>query len=91
MKKKFTPTELGINVTTYLEDNFPDIMNYKFTADMETKLDLIAENKLDWLQMLNDFYNPFNKKLLAIKPSKTQKNKDNDKLLGKIDENILFK
>ena len=89
-EKKFTPTELGINVTTYLEDNFPDIMNYKFTADMETKLDLIAENKLDWLQMLNDFYNPFNEKLLAIKPSKTQKNKDNDKLLGKIDDNEVY-
>ncbi len=48
-EKKFVPTDLGIKVVDYLEENFHDIMNYNFTADLEKELDLVAEGKLDWV------------------------------------------
>ena len=47
----------GIIITEYLIEKFPQIMDYKFTADMENKLDDIAEGKKIWYEVLNDFYN----------------------------------
>ncbi len=44
--KKFYPTELGTVVNKFLKENFKDVINYKFTADIEEEFDDIAENKL---------------------------------------------
>ena len=60
------PTELGEIVNKLLEDNFKDIVDVKFTADMESKLDDVADSKQDYVQMLRDFYEPFNKNLLEV-------------------------
>lgn len=54
--KKFVPTELGYGVKNLLEKHFPNIMNIKFTAEMEEKLDLIEEGEFKWKQVLREFY-----------------------------------
>lgn len=62
-KRKFFPTELGIIVTDLLVDNFPEILNVDFTAKFEDDLDKIEHSQLDILQVLNSFYNRFEKNL----------------------------
>jgi DNA topoisomerase-1 len=62
---KFKPTELGMFVTDWLVKNFPDIMEVKFTAEMEEELDRIGEGALDWRVALKDFYVKLDKDLQA--------------------------
>ncbi len=62
--KYFKPTDTGRIVINLLRDHFPQIVGYKFTASMEDKLDQIANNKLDWIKMMDDFYKPFANNLL---------------------------
>jgi len=59
----FQPTELGIVVNDLLSQYFPDIINIEFTARMETELDEIANENRDWVQVIQDFYTPFEKDL----------------------------
>ncbi|MGL4568093.1 MAG: type I DNA topoisomerase, partial [Fusobacteriaceae bacterium] len=54
--KSFIPSELGYSIKNKLEENFPNIMNVKFTADLEDKLDKIAEGDLIWTEVLGEFY-----------------------------------
>ena len=58
-KGKLLPTPVGELVSDFLTDHFDQIVDYGFTADVEQKLDLIAEKKLDRVKMLRDFYTPF--------------------------------
>ena len=60
------PTQLGEIVNKLLEDNFKDIVDVKFTAGMENKLDDIAGSKENYVEMLKDFYKPFNENLLKV-------------------------
>jgi hypothetical protein len=55
-KGKLVPTDDGILITNYLIENFPQIMDYKFTAKMELLLDDIAEGKKVWYEVLSEFY-----------------------------------
>ena len=57
--KALHPTLLGRTVSKQLVNQFADIMDYKFTAGMETKLDEIAEKKAVWNDVLQEFYTPF--------------------------------
>jgi DNA topoisomerase I len=66
-EKKFHPTELGFTVTDQLVKHFPLVMNVKFTADMETKLDEVEEGKAEWLGLLRDFYDPFEQSVALAK------------------------
>ena len=59
LEKALAPTILGRTLCRELIKYFTDIMNYKFTAQMETKLDDIAEEKAVWTDVLKDFYTPF--------------------------------
>ena len=59
LEKALAPTLLGRTVSKQLVAQFTDVMDYKFTAGMETKLDLIAEKKAVWNKVLEDFYGPF--------------------------------
>ena len=59
----FQPTELGFAVNDLLVQDFPDIINVKFTADMENELDDIASNEREWPSVIQDFYTPFEKDL----------------------------
>jgi len=61
--KKFVPTELGIVVTQLMEEFFPEILNVEFTAEMEEDLDHIEEGSADWVQVLDNFYEMFKKRL----------------------------
>ena len=65
LEKKFRPTELGFIVTDQLVKHFPDILSVEFTAGVEDKLDTVGEGKLDWVELLSDFYGPFEKDLEA--------------------------
>lgn len=55
-KKKFCPTQLGTEINNILMRNFPDIMEYQFTANMETELDEIAEGEKGWVSCLEKFW-----------------------------------
>lgn len=59
IEKKFHPTELGFIVTDQLVKHFPEIMDVAFTAGVETRLDNVEEGKLNWVQLLSEFYGPF--------------------------------
>ncbi|NOX97903.1 MAG: type I DNA topoisomerase [Nitrospirae bacterium] len=56
---RFHPTELGGIVTELLVNHFPEILDVKFTANLENKLDGIEEGEVDWVQLLREFYQPF--------------------------------
>ncbi|MCP5470334.1 MAG: type I DNA topoisomerase [Chlamydiales bacterium] len=61
VKEKFRlkPTELGTVIAAFLEDNFKQIMNIGFTAEMEDALELIADNKKEWKSLIRDFWKEF--------------------------------
>lgn len=65
-KKYLVPTNLGEIVNNMMEENFKDIVDVAFTADMERKLDNVAENKENYVQMLDEFYKPFIKNLEEV-------------------------
>jgi DNA topoisomerase-1 len=58
-KKYLVPTNLGEVVNSLMENNFKDIVDEKFTANMENTLDRIAEGKASYLKTIKDFYTPF--------------------------------
>jgi DNA topoisomerase-1 len=61
--RRFYATMLGSIVTDKLMQGFPDIMDVKFTAGMEGKLDDVEEKTVDWIHLLRDFYGPFHKEV----------------------------
>jgi len=56
---KLVPTDVGMIVNDFLEEFFPDIMDYNFTARVEEKFDEIAEGKLPWQEEIGEFYGSF--------------------------------
>ncbi len=60
-KNHLYSTDLGMIVTDYLAMHFPEVINYGFTAEIEQEFDEIADGKLDWVKMIDDFYWPFHK------------------------------
>ena len=60
-KSKLFPTDLGLVVTDFLKMYFDDIMDYGFTARIEEEFDEVAQGKIRWNQMIEDFYDPFKK------------------------------
>ncbi|GGF96626.1 type I DNA topoisomerase [Paenibacillus aceti] len=61
--KKFIPTELGELVIEQMEQFFPEILNVEFTAHMEEDLDHVEEGSEDWVRVLSEFYESFEKRL----------------------------
>ncbi len=61
--KAFVPTAIGTTVIEFLLINFPEIIDYDFTAHMEDDLDAISLGKKQWQRVMKDFYKPFSKKL----------------------------
>lgn len=62
-EKKFFPTELGELVIQLMEEFFPEILNVEFTANMEGDLDHVEEGTEDWVKVLTNFYETFEKRL----------------------------
>jgi len=81
-KGYLSATELGGIVNDLLVKHFPKILNLKFTALMEEELDEIEEGKIEWVKVLHDFYDPFEKSLDKAKAAL----KDVKKLAIKTDE-----
>jgi DNA topoisomerase-1 len=61
--KALKPTDLAMVVTDLLVNNFSDIVDYKFTAEMEDKLDNVEDGKQEWVPMIKAFYGPFHKNI----------------------------
>ncbi|SER61470.1 type I DNA topoisomerase [Salipaludibacillus aurantiacus] len=61
--KRFIPTELGEIVLELIEEFFPEILNVEFTAEMESSLDSVEEGEQDWVEIIDRFYNDFEKRL----------------------------
>lgn len=68
-KKQLKPTELGFATTKLLKEQFPKIVNTKFTAGMETNLDDVESGELDYIKMLHEFYDEFENTLSKAKES----------------------
>ncbi|MEK7091847.1 MAG: DNA topoisomerase, partial [Patescibacteria group bacterium] len=64
--KRFKPTSLGLAVNDFLVANFPNIVDYEFTANMEYGLDEVANGEKKWQPLLVDFYTPFAKQLEGV-------------------------
>ena len=62
-KKTLYPTEIGIIVTDIMKKAFPEIVDVKFTASVEDRLDKIASGEIRWKDVIRDFYDPFSKEL----------------------------
>jgi DNA topoisomerase-1 len=71
-EKKYQPTEIGILVNDLLVENFPEIVDIKFTSRIEEEFDEIAEGKMKWTEVCREFYGPF-KKNLAEKEASVEK------------------
>lgn len=94
-KKRLKPSKLGIVVNEFLSNNFPQIMEINFTSNLEKKLDLIVEGKLDWLSVLNEFNNTLQPQInnyMSLHPTKQISNGIvNDDIVGVYkDSNIYF-
>ena len=63
--RRFFVKKIGHIVAERLIENFDDIMNYEFTANLENNLDRVAQGELDWKSVLDDFYNAFQKDLVS--------------------------
>ena len=66
IEKRFFPTYLGYEVKDELVKNFKDIMNVKFTANMEKDLDKVEEGTVEWVQLLRDFYSSLEKDIVKF-------------------------
>ena len=63
-KAKLFPTDIGALVNQFLMANFPDILDYNFTAEVEKRFDEVAQGTEKWTNMMSDFYVPFHKQVL---------------------------
>ena len=65
--KTLVPTELGEAITTLMKERFPDIVNVKFTAEMEEELDSVESGDVQWVELLDGFYGDFENTLKDAK------------------------
>jgi DNA topoisomerase-1 len=77
---RLIPTDIGTLVTDFLEENFSEIMNYQFTANVEEQFDHIAHGDLLWYEMIDEFYRPFQKKVLTV--ADTAQRVSGERILG---------
>ncbi|MCH5222735.1 MAG: type I DNA topoisomerase [Muribaculaceae bacterium] len=85
-KGKLVPTDVGMVVNDFLTAEFPDILDYNFTAKVEEKFDDIAEGKLGWQKEISEFYDGFHPGIENIN-AKRGEHKVGERLLGNLPEN----
>ena len=83
--KTLKPTELGEVITNLMKERFPNIVNVKFTAGMESDLDTVESGKVQWVDILEDFYGDFAETL-----EKAQKDMEGVKIQLKEDETDII-
>lgn len=91
IEKALAPTLLGRTVSKQLIEHFTDIMDYKFTAGMEDKLDNIAEKKAVWNKVLRDFYDPFIETVNNAKQNMEKVNIESDVVCPNCGKKMLVK
>lgn len=92
--KALRPTDLAMVVTDVLVENFSDIVDYKFTAEMEDHLDAVEDGTKKWVPMIRDFYTPFHanilEKDLTLKKSDIV-NEESDEICDKCQSKMVIK
>lgn len=71
-KGKLLPTDIGTVVNDFLMENFPDIMDYHFTANIEEEFDSIAAGKSEWEKVIKDFYKEFEPEVEGVLKSRSE-------------------
>ena len=80
-KSKLLPTDIGLVVNDFLLANFPEIMDYNFTATVEKDFDAIAEGKKQWVEPISTFYKDFDPQISNILQTKSER-KVGERILG---------
>ncbi len=80
-KSKLLPTDIGLVVNDFLLANFPEIMDYNFTATVEKDFDAIAEGKKQWVEPISAFYKDFEPQISNILQAKSER-KVGERILG---------
>jgi DNA topoisomerase-1 len=80
-KNKLMPMDSGIVVNDFLMENFPMVLEYNFTADLEKEFDKVAEGEMKWTETLHKFYNLFHPVVEEVSVSKTER-KVGERILG---------
>ena len=91
--KRFVPTQTGELVNKLLVENFPEVVDVKFTASMEEEFDDIAEGKIDWKTTIGKFYTPFSKNLAEKYETVEKQNTDepSDEICEKCGKPMVIK
>ncbi len=80
-KGRIVPTDMGVVVTDFLQENFPNIMDYNFTANVEQQFDNIAEGEEDWVELIRTFYADFDPAVESVIAERSEK-KVGERILG---------
>jgi DNA topoisomerase-1 len=94
-KNKIIPTELGIKTNHFLMEHFNNIVNVEFTAGLEEKMDMVAENKAKWFNIVREYYNMVNPIVIKLNGDAPQKSltdaySANDKNLGEHKGQLIY-
>ncbi|MBU1151934.1 type I DNA topoisomerase [Patescibacteria group bacterium] len=93
--KALKPTELAMIVTDMLVEHFRNIVSYKFTAEMEDKLDEVEDGEREWVPMIREFYEPFHATILekdkSLKKEDVVKNEETDEICEKCGAKMVTK
>ncbi|MDA1060650.1 MAG: type I DNA topoisomerase [bacterium] len=92
--KTLRPTDVAGVVTDLLVENFPSVVDYKFTAKMEDNLDDVEEGKLEWVPMLKEFYGPFHETILEKEKTLKKEdivNEESDEICEKCGKKMMIK
>ncbi|MBI2052285.1 MAG: type I DNA topoisomerase [Candidatus Sungbacteria bacterium] len=94
-QKKFKPSQMGIIVNDLLVEHFPKIVDINFTAQMEKNLDKIAEDKIEWVPVIREFYGPFEanlkEKMDELKKTDFKRDEPTDKICPECGKPIVIK
>ena len=72
INKRFHPTDRGKLISAFLEELFTKYVDYNFTAELENQLDEITSGKIEWVKVLEDFWNDFHKNVGDVKEKRTR-------------------
>jgi DNA topoisomerase-1 len=94
-KNKICPTELGYKTNEFLMKHFNNVINVEFTSGLEEKMDMVAENKAKWFNVVGEFYNMINPIVIKLNTDAPQKSltdaySANDKNLGEHNGNMIY-
>ena len=81
-KNRLSPTDIGMLVNDYLEEQFGPIIDYNFTANVEKEFDRVAEGDITWGQMIGDFYGPFHRMVDTATERQTDRREQGARVLG---------